>query len=53
MFESMNVLPDKAGTYEVSIDGIMSFMAVYYDFDGENWIIPSEFRGREFWWRKN
>jgi hypothetical protein len=53
MFISSTVLPDTPGTYNVLIDGIMSCTAIYYEFDGEQWIIPEWFSGRDFNWWKN
>jgi hypothetical protein len=53
MFEPLSSLPDKPGEYNVIIDGIMSFTSIYYEFDGEKWIIPDEWKDRNtHWWRE-
>lgn len=53
MFESMNILPEHPGEYNVIIDGIMSYAAIYYKFDGKKWIIPGVWSDREFYWWKD
>lgn len=53
MFEPLSTLPDIPGEYNVIIDGIMSCAAIYYEFDGEKWIIPDEWKDRNtHWWRE-
>jgi hypothetical protein len=42
--------PEKPGSYNVDVEGIMFCCAYYLEFDGISWEIPSEFADRKIWW---
>lgn len=39
-----------AGEYEVEVEGIMSFMALWGYYDGKDWDFPKEWQGYRIWW---
>jgi hypothetical protein len=36
-FRTDMVLPPEPGRYCITVDGVMTFIAIYGDFDGETW----------------
>ncbi|QVD49216.1 hypothetical protein LUCX_146 [Xanthomonas phage vB_XciM_LucasX] len=53
-FDSQTDLPTQPGWYNVLIEGVSSFMPIYFHFDGEEWhpdFFEDEIRaGRKFTW---